>query len=174
MNGTGSTNKSKRLLTSSSLLTTPSASIESKRKKITVTSTKKTYSPTHSDSSGEESGEEKEKPKCNVPLELFVKDTTPTQLVGDEVAVCSLVSKRLFPHVKFITDPDLDLAYNNEKSICSFVCSNCTQPINIEEKVWWENARKWVGRQVAILRSSKNTRVKWCFMSKWKTFQLGY
>jgi hypothetical protein len=77
------------------------------------------------------------------PKTLFLQGTDPDQLVGDEVAVCALVVKKVFPHVKFICDPQIELIWSND-----------------------ENARRWVSRQVAILRSSKTTQLKWSFMGK--------
>jgi hypothetical protein len=101
------------------------------------------------------------------PKTLFLQGTDPDQLVGDEVAVCALVVKKVFPHVKFICDPQIELIWSNdEKSICGVVRAECAPPENIAEKKWWENARRWVSRQVAILRSSKTTQLKWSFMGK--------
>jgi hypothetical protein len=87
--------------------------------------------------------------------------------VGDKVAVCALVVKRLFPHVKFICDPQIELIWSNDaKSICGLVRAECAPPENIAKTKWWENVRKWVSLQIAILCSSKTTQLKWSFMGQ--------
>lgn len=109
------------------------------------------------------------------PMTLFLKGTNQNQMVGDELAVRVVVGKRLFPHVKFICDPQIELVWSdNEKSICGLVRQACAPPENVEVEKWWENARKWVSRQIAILRSSKTTQLKWSFMSKSTSLCLFY
>ena len=99
------------------------------------------------------------------PTHLFFRGAANDQTIGDEVTVSALVAKRIFPHVKFVRNPVDELAFTNDaKSICGIVRTYCNPPENILATDWWQNARRWVGRQIAIQRSSKNTRLKWTFM----------
>ena len=99
------------------------------------------------------------------PTHLFLRGAANDQTIGDEVTVSALVAKRIFPHVKFVRNPVDELAFTNDaKSICGIVRTYCNPPENIPATDWWQNARRWVGRQIAIQRSSKNTRLKWTFM----------
>jgi hypothetical protein len=101
------------------------------------------------------------------PKELFVESTDVTRNLGTSLTVSSLVAMRLFPHIKFLCDPTVELMYNrNAKSICGVILSECNPPVNVPEHEWWEHARKWILRQVCVLRSSKNTQMKWSFMCK--------
>jgi hypothetical protein len=101
------------------------------------------------------------------PKELFVINVGPIKSVGNEVTVNSIVVKKIFPHVKFVCDPEKELTYTDDvKSICSVVRSCCTPPYNVPERKWWDTARKWVAQQIAVLRSSKNTRLKWSVMGE--------
>jgi hypothetical protein len=115
-----------------------------------------------------EKGSDKHSSISRPMLGLFVQGTNPNQMIGDEVAVCALVVKHIFPHLKFVCEPLVELAYSNDaKSICGVVREKCAPPANVSETKWWENARKWIGRQITILWSSKNTQLKWSFMGKY-------
>ena len=99
------------------------------------------------------------------PKHLFVIGSNNVQTVGDEVTVSALVAKRIFPHVKFVCNPLEELAFTNDaRSICGIVRAYCNPPENIPATEWWQTVRKWVGRQIAIQRSIKNTKLKWTFM----------
>jgi hypothetical protein len=103
------------------------------------------------------------------PKVLFMKDTVETKIMGTEITVSTLVGIHLFPHIKCINDPRIELMYDpNPKSICGVVFGECSSPgINVSDEEWWEHAWKWIGRNVLVLRSSKNTQMKWSFMGKW-------
>ena len=106
-----------------------------------------------------------ETPTSLPPKQLFLVGSNNVQTIGDEITVSSLVAKRIFPHVKFVRNPVEELAFTNDaKSICGIVRAHCNPPENIPATDWWQSARKWVGRQIAIQRSSKNTKLKWTFM----------
>ena len=157
----------------SSSASTASASLTSaKQARPRLSETSRIYKL--SPSSGHESSdEEKETPiiKADVdtpPKLLFMSDTLETRTMGTEVTVSTLVGLQVFPHMKFINDPRIELMYNlNPKLICGVVLEKCSPPSNVSDEEWWEHARKWVGRNVSVLRSSKNTQMKWSFMGKW-------
>jgi hypothetical protein len=68
--------------------------------------------------------ESKEKNQSNFipPKTLFLQGTNTNQMVGNEVAMCALVVKQLFPHVNFICNPQIELISSNDaKSICGLV-----------------------------------------------------
>ena len=112
-------------------------------------------------------GQESCKTADTPPKELFVESTDVTRNLGTSLTVSSLVGMRLFPHIKFLCDPMVELMYNrNAKSICGVILSECNPPVNVPEHEWWEHARKWILRQVCVLRSSKNTQMTWSFMCK--------
>jgi len=101
------------------------------------------------------------------PKELFVGSTTATKIMGTEITVSSLVGVRLFPQIKFVCNPTVELMFcRDARSICGVVMSECSPPVTITEEDWWEHARKWIGKQVSVLRNSKNTQMKWSFMGK--------
>jgi hypothetical protein len=168
----GSTSSSKRSLGTSvpsPSNSTASASIASKRRKGKQKQSPDKVLSQADDESSITHDKEIDKPASTTrPMtELFVLGTNPNQMVGDKVAVCSLVVKRLFPHVKFVCDPLIELAYSDDaKSICGVVRAECAPPANVSVTKWWENARRWIGRQITILRSSKTTQLKWSFMGK--------
>ena len=104
-------------------------------------------------------------PTSMPPKQLFVVGSNSDQTVGTEIMVSVLVAKRIFPHVKFVPDPAAELAFTDDaRSICGIVRSYCNPPDNIPDTEWWQNACKWVERQIAIQQSSKNTKLKWSFM----------
>jgi hypothetical protein len=112
-------------------------------------------------------GQESCKTADTPPKELFVESTEVTRNLGTSLTVSSLVGMRLFPHIKFLCNPTVELMYNrNAKSICGIILSECNPPVNVPEHEWWEHAQKWILRQVCVLRSSKNTQMKWSFMRK--------
>ena len=79
------------------------------------------------------------------PKELFVESTEVTRNLGMSLTVSSLVGMQLFPHIKFLCNPTVELMYNqNAKSICGLILSECNPPVNIPEHEWWEHARKWI------------------------------
>jgi hypothetical protein len=47
------------------------------------------------------------------------------------------------------------------------IMSECSPPVHTSNEEWWENARKWIIRDVSVLRNSKTTQLKWSFMSKY-------
>jgi hypothetical protein len=113
-------------------------------------------------------GIEIETPTSMPPKQLFVVGTIPDPTIGDEVTVSTLVRQRIFSHVKFLCNPVDELAFTNDaRSICGIVRSYCNPPANVPDTEWWQNARKWVGRQIAIQRNSRNTKLKWTFMGTW-------
>ena len=106
---------------------------------------------------------------CTIPTKLFLQSDNNNAVLGTALSVSSIVNLRLFPHIKFVCDPTAELMYSkNAKSVCGVVLLQCSPPIDIKEEDWWEQARKWILRQVAVLRSSKNTQMKWSFMCKSK------
>lgn len=106
-------------------------------------------------------------PADTPPKELFVGSTTANKMMGTEITVSSLVSVRLFPQIKFVCNPTVELMFcRDARSICGLFMSECSPPITITEQDWWEHARKWIGKQVSVLRNSKNTQMKWSFMGK--------
>jgi hypothetical protein len=101
------------------------------------------------------------------PKELFVGSTPDTKIRGTEITVSALVGVRLFPQIKFVCNPTVELMFcRDARSICGVVMSECSPPVNITEQDWWEHARKWISKQVSVLRNSKNTQMKWSFMGK--------
>jgi hypothetical protein len=114
-----------------------------------------------------------ETPTSMPPKQLFVVGTSLDQTIGDEVTVSTLVVQRIFPHVKFVCNPVDELAFTNDaRSICGIVRSYCNPPSNIPGTEWWQNARKWVGKTIAVQRSSRNTKLKWTFMGTWTSVLL--
>ena len=106
-------------------------------------------------------------PADTPPKELFVGSTTANKMMGTEITVSSLVSVHLFPQIKFVCNPTVELMFcRDARSICGLFMSECSPPITITEQDWWEHARKWIGKQVSVLRNSKNTQMKWSFMGK--------
>jgi hypothetical protein len=101
------------------------------------------------------------------PKILFMSETIEKKIMGTEITVSTLVGNRLFPQIKFICDPRVELEFNrNPKSICGVVLGECNPPANVAEEEWWDHARKWIGRNISVLRNSKNTQMKWSFMGK--------
>ena len=101
------------------------------------------------------------------PKELFVGSTPDTKIRGTEITVSALVGVRLFPQIKFVCNPTVELMFcRDARSICGVVMSECSPPVNVTEQDWWEHARKWISKQVSVLRNSKNTQMKWSFMGK--------
>ena len=106
-------------------------------------------------------------PADTPPKELFVGSTTANKIMGTEITVSLLVGVRLFPHIKFVCNPTVELMFcRDAQSICGVVMSDFSPPVTITEQDWWEHARKWIGKQVPVLRNSKNTQMKWSFMGK--------
>ena len=154
---------------------TPSASLASagtKRPNRSNDQTPLTEPSQHydDDSSSVGMGNSPFRTKPNHPKELFVGSTTATKILGTEITVSSLVGVRLFPQIKFLCNPTVELMFSRDaRSICGVVMSECTPPVTIAEPDWWEHARKWIGKQVSVLRNSKNTQMKWSFMGKYYT-----
>ena len=100
---------------------------------------------------------------------MYKRQDDNNEVLGTALSVSSIANLRLFPHIKFVCDPTEELMYSkNAKSVCGVVLLQCSPPINIKEEDWWEQARKWILRQVSVLQSSKNTQMKWSFMGKSK------
>jgi hypothetical protein len=119
------------------------------------------------DSSSDDDDSQTKPSTSSPPKELFLTQEETNKLQGTEVTVGTLVGKRLFPHIKFICDPVIELLFDRSpNSICGVILGECSPPKGVTEEKWWANARKWVGKQVAVLRSSKNTQMKWSFMRK--------
>jgi hypothetical protein len=163
-------NKGSKRSSSASTASASLASAKLARPRLSETSRVGKLSP----SSGNESSDEEKDPpiiKADVntpPKLLFMSDALETKTLETELTVSTLVGLRVFPHMKFINDPRIELMYNlNPKSICGVVLETCSPPANVSSEEWWEHARKWIGRNVSVLRSSKNTQMKWSFMGKW-------
>ena len=174
MMGSGSSSKGKthrsRRSSTSATPSSRSASIPSRRGQVRSERTPPDHAPSRppgvaDDDSTINSPKAAETPPSMPPKQLFVVGSNTVQAVGDEVTVSSLVGKQIFPHVKFLRNPVDELAFTNDaRSICGIVRAFCNPPENIPAKDWWQTARKWVGRQIAVQRSSKNTKLKWTFM----------
>ena len=92
--------------------------------------------------------------------------------VGDpsESVVTGYVSKILFHMVKFITNRDIQLAYNatDRTSICynTLVGCRCTMT-NIDRTDWWNTkGSRYVHESLTGLRNNKATTLKWVFFCK--------
>ena len=164
----GSSGRSRRSSTSATK-STRSASIASTHTKVREDRTPDNHAPSRptgvADDDSTITPKEAKTPTSMPPKQLFVVGSNNVQAIGDEVTVSALVGKRIFPHVKFLRNPVDELAFTNDaRSICGIVSAYCNPPENIPATEWWQTARKWVGRQIAIQRSSKNTKLKWTFM----------
>jgi hypothetical protein len=85
--------------------------------------------------------------------------------MGTKITVSTLVGTHLFPRIKCVCDPRVELIYNhNPKSICGVVFLEYSPPVNVTNEEWWEHAHKWIGQSVSILCSSKKMQMKWSFM----------
>ena len=168
MPGSRSSSKATRQSTTSATASSRSASVTSKRLPSRPLRTpEEDHAPLRPGADDDSTDDEQETltPASMPPKQLFVVGSNTDPTVGDEVTVSALVAKRIFPHVKCLCNPVIELAFtNNAKSICGLVRSYCNPPANIPETEWWEHARKWVGPQITIQRSSKNTKLKWSFM----------
>jgi hypothetical protein len=172
MAGSRSSSKNSKRSATSQACSTPSASLhsmgtkQSKVRKVTPTS-----HGVESDMSSAAVDETPVKSEYGVspPQEvLFVDNTVEKRTMGTKTTVGSLVASRLFPHIKFLCDPNVELMYNRKpKSICGVIMSECSPPVHTSNEEWWENARKWIIRDVSVLRNSKTTQLKWSFMSKY-------
>ena len=92
------------------------------------------------------------------PKELFLESMEATRIMCTELMVSALVGLCLFPHIKLLCNPMVELIYSqNARSICGIVLLQCSPPINVKEHDWWEYARKWIKQQVSVLQSNKNT-----------------
>jgi hypothetical protein len=88
---------------------------------------------------------------CVLVIEVLSR-SHHVHMVGEKVAVCVLVIKWLFPHVKFICNLQVELMYIDDvKLICRVVRVECALREYVSNKKWWENACRWVSRQITIL-----------------------
>ena len=161
--------KSRQSPNTSTTCSTHSASVTDSRSNVTDHRTPEDHAPSRprgdADDESTLAQNDTETPTSLPPKQLFLVGSNNVQTIGDEITVSSLVAKRIFPHVKFVRNPVEELAFTNDaKSICGIVRAHCNPPENIPATDWWQSARKWVGRQIAIQRSSKNTKLKWTFM----------
>ena len=170
--------KGRRSVSTTLTNSTRSASVRSSNVPSRVERTPDEHAPSRPGAGDDESTDQErsmalETPTSMPPKQLFVVGTNTDQTIGDEVTVSQLVAQKIFPHVKFVCNPVVELAFTNDaRSICGIVRSYCNPPENIQEDEWWQNARKWVGRTIAIQRSSKNTKLKWSFMGKYAVLLL--
>ena len=155
---------------SSSIASTPSASLASAKKPRGKHRNKKESRHNDNDDTSSTSADMGPSPVRSTdtpPKDLFLSSTVADKLMGTEITVSALVGTRLFPQIKFLCNPTVELMFcRDDRSICGVVMAECSPPITIAEQDWWEHARKWIGKQVSVLRNSKNTQMKWSFMGK--------
>ena len=148
---------------SASIATSPASTISRRKRRE---ERKQASLPSGADKDSSDDEKQKTTPG-SPPKELFVGLAETNKTQGTELTVATIVSKKLFPHIKFICDPAVELLFSRSpKSICGVMLAHCTPPTGVTEEVWWKTARKWIGKQVSVLRSSKNTQMKWSFMRK--------
>ena len=85
---------------------------------------------------------------------------------SNETAVEAFVSRELFPVLKFITNRDVALRFDIDKTktICGFVLDGLNIPQELNREDWWQTMKNCVANSVNQLRNNKNTSVKWaCF-----------
>ena len=76
------------------------------------------------------------------------------------------VTDYIFPKMKFVHQ-DLDLDYTErKKSLCRLLIRDCNIGPNVDKRIWWAEANKWVRCRIANLRNDKNTSMKWAFMGE--------
>jgi hypothetical protein len=104
---------------------------------------------------------------------VWVADNQVLASKRDHSTVVMVVSESLFRRVKFV-DADVDLLYDEHRhSICGFVARKCNVVENqLDVKVWWKEARKWVRDTISRMRNDKTTAIKWEFLGKYRSFVL--
>jgi hypothetical protein len=88
---------------------------------------------------------------------------------SDREKVKIVVSKHLWHDVKFITDKEHELTYNDTDptTICYNVLAGLKLSENIEKSIWWNTKGKfWVYEFIGNLRNSKMTALKKAFFGK--------
>ncbi len=92
------------------------------------------------------------------------------------MTIQAFVTNSLFPYLKFITDPDQELRYSDDKnSICGLVLEACN--VVGDQQQWWASAKNIVRQKLSAMRNNKNSAIKVDFFSKpvficWKVLVL--
>jgi hypothetical protein len=108
------------------------------------------------------------------PNHVWLEQHTLTGIsTGNITTVNLVVTKAVFPKMKFV-DRDTQLAFSNEmNSVCQFVITHCNLHTDISPNEWWKHTQKYVNQTtINRLRNDRNTAMKWATLGK--RFRAGY
>ena len=105
--------------------------------------------------------------EADPPSHIFMSrsQTTDDRARQMKITLQGFVSNSLFPKLKFITDPDVELRYTDDKnSICNLVVRDCN--VVGDQQLWWASAKNIVRHKISEMRNNKNSAIKTAFFGK--------
>jgi hypothetical protein len=115
----------------------------------------------------EETGKDNDTANGSKPNNVFCKQHKWTATsTGDQTTVNLVVTKKVFPKIKFV-DRDTQLMFSHEKnSICQYVICCCNLHSDISLPNWWKHVHKFVSQAINRLCNDRNTAMKWATLGK--------
>jgi hypothetical protein len=122
---------------------------------------------------GSEQHDEEDTEIRSKPNHVWLEQHRLTGISTRDITTVNLVvTKAVFPKMKFV-DRDTQLVFSNEKnSVYQFVISRCNLHTNISPNEWWKHTQKYVNQTINRLRNDQNTAMKWATLGK--LFHAGY
>ena len=107
-------------------------------------------------------------PSNNTPNAIWNNiDNQMQEVKVEKTAVHDYVSNYLFPKLKFLRGPGVNLEYSTmTKSICGLVMAGCHQEHSTEGILWWSTAKKQTVNEIKRLRNDASKNLKISFLGK--------